>query len=271
VANQMTNYISFSLYGDQQFYTVGAIENVKLCSKIYPGWNPVVYVDEAVPSYAISELRNHGALIINGSHNISRNKRTWRFSAVLIKDAEKVIFRDADSRVSFRESACVNTWLDSGKALHIMRDHPYHANWIMAGMWGIDARVGSKYVEHILSIAQGDEVGEDQHLLARELYLHLRNETLVHDSFFRREKWSKEFPTPRKGEEFVGERIDEAGKPETAMREMLVKYERSKFLRYQLLRSDARRIRTDQKLPFDCTRPKWFARNWLQFRGPGTR
>jgi hypothetical protein len=266
----MTNYISFSLYGEKKIYIVGAIENVKLCSKIYPGWTPIVYVDEMVPSYAINELRNNGALVINGTDNISKNKMVWRLSAVLINDAEKVVFRDADSRVSPRESACVNAWLDSGKALHIMRDHPYHANWIMGGMWGIDATVGSKYVEHILSIAQGDEVGEDQHLLARELYRHLRTQTFVHDSFFNRENWSEEFPTPRLGEEFVGERIDEEGVPETAMREMLVRYEGSKFLRHKIRRLDARRIRTDQKLHFDGTRLKWLTRIWSRFFEPGT-
>lgn len=246
----MTNYISFSLYGDKQIYTVGALENVKLCSKIYPGWTPVVYVDEVVPSSAIFEMKNNGALVINGSANISKNKQAWRFSAVLIDDAEKVVIRDADSRVSSRESACVEMWLESGKALHIMRDHPYHANWIMAGMWGVDARVGLRFVENILSTARGEDVGEDQRLLARELYRHLRHQTLVHDSFFRRESWSEKFPTLRVGDEFVGERIDEMGRPEEAMREMLIRYEKSRALRFRNRMLDSRRIRTDQKLDF---------------------
>jgi hypothetical protein len=244
----MTNYVSFSLYGESEFYHLGAIENVKLCSTIYPNWTPVVYVDQAVPAKVLGELRRLGALVVQGTTAIGLNKRAWRFSAVLINDAEKVIFRDADSRLSFREKACVEKWLESGKALHIMRDHPYHANWIMAGMWGIDAKSGGSLVSTVLAKAKGVDVGEDQYLLAKELYFFLQNKSLVHDSFFRREKWAERFPTRREGSQFVGERIDESGNPEKAMREILSRYENSALLRFQLRAEDYRRMKTEQKL-----------------------
>jgi len=254
VENPLTNYVSFSLYGDSPFYNLGAIENVKLCRTIYPDWIPVVYVDGSVPKQVVEQLSLLDAFVINGSTTLSRNKMTWRLAAVLIPGANKVIFRDADSRIGLREKACVDKWLLSGKALHIMRDHPYHANWIMGGMFGVDARVAEKYVQKILSAAQKTKLGEDQQLLAKELYCYLRDQTLVHDSFFRREKWAEAFPLPRKGSQFVGERIDEKGKPEEDMREMLVRYEKSKLLRFQLRAQDSKRIRTDQRLNFgDCS------------------
>jgi hypothetical protein len=244
----MTNYISFSLYGEGSFYQVGAIANVKLCSTIYPEWTPIFYVGEEVPERVTTELMSHGALIAEGSDELSKNKKAWRFAAALIEDAERVIFRDVDSRINPRERACVDSWLKSGKPLHIMRDHPYHANWINAGMWGIEASVAKNYVSKILSIAQGTEIDEDQYLLARELYWLFRNQTFAHDSFFRREKWAEPFPTAREGGQFVGERINEEGKPETEMREMLIRYERSSLLRFQLLALDWRRTRNQQKL-----------------------
>jgi hypothetical protein len=244
----MTNYVSFSLYGDNKFYHFGAIENVKLCRTIYPQWVPVVYVDEVVPKVVISDLINNGALVIHGSPELSRNKRTWRFAASLIEDAEKVIFRDADSRINSREKACVDSWLQSGKALHIMRDHPHHANWIMAGMFGIDAQVAGRFLEKILITAQGIDIGEDQALLARNLYRFLKGQSLVHDSFFRREKWATPFPTLREGSQFVGERIDEYGNPEESMREMLARYENSALLRFKLRAEDYRRIKTEENL-----------------------
>jgi hypothetical protein len=245
----MTNYISFSLYGEGSFYHKGAIANVKLCSTIYPEWTPIFYVGGGVPELVTSELTSNGALVVEGSDELSKNKKAWRFAAALIEDTEKVIFRDVDSRINPRERACVDSWLKSGKPVHIMRDHPYHANWINAGMWGLEANVGKNYVSKILSIAQGTEVDEDQYLLAKELYWYCRNQTFVHDSFFRREKWAKPFPTPRESSQFVGERIDEEGKPETEMREMLIRYEQSNFLRFQLLAQDWKRTRTQQKLP----------------------
>jgi hypothetical protein len=244
----MTNYVSFSLYGNRDFYTMGAIENVRLCSTVYPGWTPIVYVDERVPNNVREDLEHLGALVIEGSMELSRNKMTWRLAPVLIPGANKVIFRDTDSRVGPREQACVDEWLRSGKAVHIMRDHPYHGNWIMGGMFGVDSLVAGPYVQNILSAAQDTEIGEDQKLLATELYRYLRNQTIVHDSFFRREKWAEAFPLPRKGSQFVGERIDEEGRPEGDMRKMLVRYEKSKLLRFRLRVQDAKRARTDQKL-----------------------
>jgi|LakMenE18May11ns_1017448.scaffolds.fasta_scaffold9874538_2 hypothetical protein len=246
----MKNYISFSLYGEKQIYNIGAIENLKLCKEIYPGWTPIVYVDTEVPESILDGLRINGGLVINGSTELSQNKMAWRFAAALIDDAEKVIFRDADSRVSPREKDCVEAWLKSGKALHIMRDHPFHSNWIMGGMWGVDAKAARPHISRILSKAQGIQVGEDQYLLAGELYRNLREETLVHDSFFRREKWAKSFPTPRDGAQFVGERINENGIPEISMREMLISYERSNLLRLRLRAQDWRRTRTEQELHF---------------------
>jgi hypothetical protein len=244
----MTNYISFSLFGDRDFYSVGAIENIKLCSEIYPSWTPVVYVDGQVPEEVIWKLKHLGALVVPESTALGLNKRAWRFAATLIADADKVIFRDADSRINRREQACVEKWLASGKPLHIMRDHPFHANWIMAGMWGIDANVGRPYVSNILSEAKGIEVGEDQRLLASQLYCFLRKQTIIHDSFFRREKWAEEFPTAREEGQFVGERIDEHGNPESSMRDALVNHEKSKLLRFRLRAEDYRRTRTEQKL-----------------------
>ena len=242
----MTNYVSFSLFGDGEDYHAGAIENVKLCKNFYPDWTPVVYSDKEVPKEVLQELSLNHALVIEGNSDISQNKRAWRFAATLIEDAEKVVFRDTDSRISAREKACVDRWLGSGKALHIMRDHPHHSSWIMAGMWGVDAKSGAPYIKRILSMANGLELDEDQRLLARELYYYLGNQSMVHDSFFQRERWAHVFPEPRVGGQFVGERIDEKGNPEINMRELLERYENNKFLVLKLLAIDFLRTKTYQ-------------------------
>ena len=60
----------------------------------------------------------------------------WRFFAHDETDCEYVVFRDADSRISKREKMAVDEWIQSGKSIHIMRDHPYHTVPILGGMWG---------------------------------------------------------------------------------------------------------------------------------------
>lgn len=244
----MVNYISFSLFGESEVYTVGAIENIKLCSRIYPGWTPVVYVDHLVPDLVRNQLQSSGALIFQGTAQLGNDKRSWRLAATLIEDAELVIFRDTDSRISHREQVCVKMWLESGRPLHIMRDHPFHSSWVMAGMWGVDASVGKAYVSEILSSSRGESMSEDQDLLARRLYSRIGHQSLVHDSFFRRERWALPFPTQRSEGQFVGERIDADGKPEAGMRKMVISYENNSVLQLKLEIRDFLRVRFEQKL-----------------------
>ena len=247
----MTDYVSFSLFGAAPIYTIGAIENVKLCREVYPNWTPIIYVDDEVTDQVIKELEAHGGQVVKGNLDLGKNKRVWRFAAALIDDADRVIFRDADSRISSRELACVDNWIASGKSLHIMRDHPFHSSWIMAGMWGIDAKKGAPFISKILSKATGITASEDQDLLASELYVHLRPNSLVHDSFFKRESWALPFPTPRTNFEFVGERILEDGTQEKSTIRSLVRYEKSKALRLKLRARDLLRTVFEQKLLFE--------------------
>ena len=45
--------------------------------------------------------------------------------------------KDLDYRLSLRETAAVQEWLDSNMIFHVMRDHPLHRMKVPAGMWGI--------------------------------------------------------------------------------------------------------------------------------------
>ena len=159
-------YVSFSLFGKDKDYLEGAIRNCATANDFYPGWTPIFYVAADIEKKVTRELEKHGGRVIASDQTVSRNPRAWRFAAALLDDAEHVIFRDTDSRMSRRESDAVMQWLDSGKTLHIMRDHPHHGHPIMAGMWGIN--VGEKprrLISKVLQEAIGEEKPEDQQLL----------------------------------------------------------------------------------------------------------
>ena len=44
------NLITFSLFGDNPLYCVGAVENARLAKEIYPEWIARFYVAQDVPS-----------------------------------------------------------------------------------------------------------------------------------------------------------------------------------------------------------------------------
>lgn len=68
----------------------------------------------------------------NEKHN-RINPRLWRFLPLLDNDVEILITRDLDSRITKRETSAVAQWLSSSLSFHVMRDHPLHGAFILAG------------------------------------------------------------------------------------------------------------------------------------------
>jgi len=210
-------YISFSLWGNQPIYNVGVLKNVNLVKEIYKDWQMVVYYDNTAPTETINELKTQNVLTIDMT-NKNIYGMFWRFFAVDLPDSEYVIFRDGDSRVSVREKMAVDEWLESGKTLHVMRDHPYHRIpcgndrlGILGGMWGIKSKKIS-LTKLIQNYPNKGKIfyGEDQTFL-KTVYSLFENDRCTHDDFFE----NKPFPIKRENGRFIGERIDENENPVT--------------------------------------------------------
>ena len=52
----MSKYVSFSLWGSNPVYCIGAIKNAMMMSQTYPGWKMVVFYDETVPVNIVNKL-----------------------------------------------------------------------------------------------------------------------------------------------------------------------------------------------------------------------
>jgi hypothetical protein len=207
-------HLSFSLWGNNPIYTIGVIKNAELWKTIYPDWQMVVYYDNTVPNDIILKLNSLGVETINNATEIYGLFR--RFLIIDRKDCEYAVFRDCDSRISIREKMAVDEWIDSGKTLHVMRDHPAHgipygANGlsILGGMWGIK-RNNLCFTEMIVNfcIDKPDCYGIDQNFL-QFIYSTFENDKITHDEFFEH----KPFPIKRESGVFVGGRIGIDDKP----------------------------------------------------------
>lgn len=228
----MTNYISFSLYGTKCLYSCGAVENARIASSIYPNWKVVVYVGKSVNKSTIDLLKALGAVTILQPEEETPSAMFWRFQAVNIPDAERVIFRDADSRISAREASAVTEWISSGKSLHIIRDHPWHSKNIMGGMWGVQ---GSRALEIVSDHLQQNtyssgKYGDDQDFISSEIYPDFLGDRLAHDSFYRFTENTRSLG-PRKSGEFIGEVIQCDGEFDSDLRGTVARYESSKLLK----------------------------------------
>ena len=102
----------------------------------YPGWICRFYVADDVPQGVVSQLRNHGAEVIQMGQYQGHEARVWRFLATVDPEVDISICRDTDSRFGKHELMMVNEWLASSKKFHVIR----HPDWylpILAGMWGV--------------------------------------------------------------------------------------------------------------------------------------
>ena len=206
----MKKIISFSLWGDNPKYTIGAIENAKLAKEIYPDWVCRYYVGTSTPDniWDVLDGMDNTELIDMGVDG-DWTGMFWRFYPASEDDVDVFIVRDTDSRLSQREKSAVDEWLKSDKGLHIMRDHPYHTSLIMGGMWGMKKGTFPKMKELIEIYKGGSFWQVDQNFLNKFVYPVCKNTSYVHDEFFNLEDWKKQFPTERKNKEFVGDVFDE--------------------------------------------------------------
>jgi hypothetical protein len=204
----MKKIISFSLWGDNPKYTIGAIKNVELSKTIYPDWICRFYCGKSVPLDIIEKLKSYDNVeVIEMDEYGDWNGMFWRFYAC--KDADVMISRDTDSRLSVREKSAVDEWMNSDKDFHIMRDHPYHNALILGGMWGVKNGLLKNIIPIINEYNKGNFWQVDQNFLKEKIYPIIKNNSFVHDEFMNFENWKKSFPTERNNKEFIGDVFDE--------------------------------------------------------------
>jgi hypothetical protein len=202
----MKKVISFSLWGDNPKYCVGAVKNAELAKDIYPDWICRYHVGSTTPSSYVEQLEKHEnvEVILRGEH-CDWTASFWRFEDASDLDVSVMISRDTDSRLNLREKKAVDVWLKSGKKFHIMRDHPFHGIEIMAGMWGVRGNFLGDVKHLIKDYYKGDFWQVDQNFLKDVIYPIVCNNACVHDEFFE----NKPFPSPRIDNQFVGQVYDE--------------------------------------------------------------
>jgi hypothetical protein len=140
----MKKLIVIAVYGNNPIYVNGAYENLLLQPKIYPDWTCRFYVDDTVPQDTVKLLEKDSEVVMMPRADGALGM-WWRFEPFKDITIERFIVRDADSRLGVKEAAAVNEWIESGKEFHIMRDHQYHTQFIMGGMFGASSEFINKY------------------------------------------------------------------------------------------------------------------------------
>ena len=209
----MKKVITFSLWGDNPTYNIGAIKNAELALIVYPDFECWFYIHEqSVPKktiYELTKIKNVKIILKNGDLN-NNKPMMWRFEAIDDPEVEIMMSRDTDTRFWNREILAVDEWLKSDKVFHIMRDHPHHAFNILGGMFG------TKKISQIISwselmknIHQISDRYYDQDFLKNYIYPVIKNNSIIHANFYKIENENcKNFPIDYDDEyHFIGEYV----------------------------------------------------------------
>jgi hypothetical protein len=220
----MKNIITYALWGDGVIYWEGAVKNIELAQKFYPGWICRFYIDKNSKKELIDTIKGDNVEVIlmepslysynNISSRFNHSGLFWRFLALSDTDVNVVLSRDCDSRLSERESSAVNKWLESDKDFHIMRDHPYHQVPILSGLWGARKSILNNIGELMEFWKNYPRKGvfhaEDQDFLGQIIYSVVKNNSYEHSEFnINYGNTIHGFPTKRNNYEFVGDVFDE--------------------------------------------------------------
>jgi hypothetical protein len=224
----MKNIIAYSLWGDKPIYWKGALSNIELAKKYFPGFICRFYIDSQCDPILIETLKGDNVEVFLVGKDKEYQGMYWRFEASQDEDVDVFLSRDCDSRLSEREGRAVNEWILSNKDFHIMRDHPYHTVPILGGMWGSKNGLMNKI--NLLKLIEDwrlkrnqdivkvsghrqhsiNAYGDDQDFLRESIYPLVINNSIEHSEFNLRFGGEiRPFPTIRNNYEFVGDVFDE--------------------------------------------------------------
>tara|TARA_R110002126_G_C10490983_1_gene504839 strand:- start:71727 stop:72437 length:711 start_codon:yes stop_codon:yes gene_type:complete len=217
----MKKLITFSLWGNDPKYCVGAIRNAQLALKVYPGWTCRFYIPSSLSCEEMEPGVFMGGELAKTMDVLLGMKNTqvilmdepadwrgmfWRFLPAGEDDVDVFISRDCDSRLDEREAAAVQEWLDGPKLVHSMGDHPHHFNpshALMGGMFGMKKYACPQMSELIkqFCLQYPDAWQCDQDFLKQHVFpliahkVHAASD--IHPGCHR-------FPAPRDEDDFIG-------------------------------------------------------------------
>lgn len=119
------NIVSFSLTEKNKDKELGAIENAKKVSELFPGWRGHFFVhpdiDDEVKD-AIAQQANCFVYLIEEDSEAA--KEVWSFLPLgQVNSVSAFISRECDSMICERDAQAVNAWMQSPTQFHTIRDH----------------------------------------------------------------------------------------------------------------------------------------------------
>lgn len=206
-------YISFSLFGTDLKYYIGAEKNVLINNQLLPDWETIIYYHpNNFKGEYLKKLKDKGAIMVDVS-NVTIGGRPseefpffWRFLSFL--NNGMTLSRDLDSRLSNREVEYIRQWEKSREDYFIIRDHPWHSPY-PSGLFGVSRKI-EEFESHFNEYISSNELvwGTDQDILEKYM-VDKKQEDVLYFGYDKLETY-----IPRDDEDFfIGMQLDEFDNP----------------------------------------------------------
>lgn len=192
-----------SLTGNTSKDLYGVIQNIMLQPIYFPNWTVRVYLEKpvllddtthkprypAIPNHFSSKLeRLHVQIAYVNTQNTKIDPSLWPALGVEDESVDYLLVRKPTNRLSDRDAAVVDEWMDSGKVVHVIQDHPKYTcrptrNNIVPESWGVNAKklrafLGQRKLISLLVRTQNEAT-----FLNDVLWPKLVDQVLCHESF----------------------------------------------------------------------------------------
>jgi len=128
--------ISYCLFGQEQWYKNGLLENIKLAKILFEGWVVRVYASYQIEKDYLRKINSFANVqLIIKKEKYPFEGLLWRMLPMQ-EGHDAVIVRDCDTRLFQRDKNLVDDWMSLNFKYHICRDNPGSNNVILAGLYG---------------------------------------------------------------------------------------------------------------------------------------
>ncbi len=168
VVLKIPDVFSFCLYGSDDNYYTGLLENIKIIKEFYPTFEIFVYRGICEKPWPLKDVN------VVYTNRVGAVNMLYRY--LPIGFANTGFVRDTDSRIAARDRWCIDTFLASpDKEYHIIRDHFWHRSKIMGGLFG-----WKKTLDIELNLSADIGYAVDEAMFASLIYPRVKETALVH-------------------------------------------------------------------------------------------
>jgi GR25 family glycosyltransferase involved in LPS biosynthesis len=193
INSEVPIYFSFCIYGTKSIYYEGLIKNLDTIANIEPQPTVLIgYSDDILEEYKTKYEAYAFVKMLKIDKEFGESimcSRLLQLDTIQTEHNKAYVFcRDADSRVSKRDIWCMQSFIDSGRKLHIIRDHYYHKQKIMGGTCGFYLESQTRFTEMFRAsqnefVNMNKSYGLDEYFLSNKIYgLFNKEDIFIHSN-----------------------------------------------------------------------------------------